>query len=190
MCSLCLFSVLSDLVAADGRSYRLCFCSLKQLQELCASPSDRIALWLNCVKTLPSLHAVKKEHLVRTRASLVIIDRVAPSPLSSISVDSRPLLRVYYSQPPTLLCSPSTPLLSLRGFCPQSQERSKSFTDLQSSREPQNKGEERKQSTTQTAAALHMHRLIGRRARFADLLCICVEAANQTPDRSTFWLSV
>lgn len=79
---------------------------------------------------------------------------MAPSPLSSISVDSRPLLRVYYSQPPTPLRSPSTSLLSLRGFCPRSQERSKSFTDLQSARAPQNKGERRKQDKADSSSSI------------------------------------
>lgn len=48
-----------------------------------------------------------------------------PSPLPSISVDSRPLLRVYYSQPPTPLSSPAMSVLSLCGSYPQSPEKVK-----------------------------------------------------------------
>lgn len=79
---------------------------------------------------------------MKAQAPLVFINLVTPpSPLLSISVDSRPLLPVYYSQPPTTLSSPAMSLLSLCGSYPQSPERSKSFTELQSARERQRTGE-------------------------------------------------
>lgn len=89
------------------------------------------------------------------------------SPLPSISVDSRPLLRVYYSQPPTLLSSPAISLLSLCGSYPQSQERSKSFTELQSARERHRR---REKQTYQTVPS-QTNSLSGSKSSIAVLSC-------------------
>lgn len=91
------------------------------------------AVWWCCEHQLSHTSAwYRTGCLLRTCAPLVFIHPVTPSILPSISVDSRPLLRVYYSQPPTILSSPAISLLSLCGSYTEFQERSKSFTELQS----------------------------------------------------------
>lgn len=101
----------------------------------------------------------KRQYLPRTQAPLVFIFRPTPppthtptSPFPFISVDSRPLLRVYYSQPPTLLFPPAISLLCLHGSCPQSQERSKSFTGCQKATEQAAREGKRRAPETNTAA--------------------------------------
>lgn len=121
---------------------------------------------------------------------------MTPSPLPSISVDSRPLLRVYYSQPPTLLSSPAISLLSLCGSCLQSQERSKSFTELQSARKAQNKGErERQRETDRVHTRQHHYRptlclAVHLLLQFYSAQAYDVETAACTDGRNTSWLSL